>query len=162
METQRFFLQLALGGALAWAAVLGGATKAEGREMPPAAVKLVKQFCVECHEGKEAESGVDLVKMSAEESLEGTFKNWQKAVAILKQGKMPPKDAEQPSDAERKELIGQIEGALRQAMDEHAGDPGAVVVRRLTSAEYGYTIQDLTGETLNLEQDFAGDGILLR
>ena len=114
---------------------------------------------MECHEGKESESGVDLAKMTAEASLEGTFKNWQKAVAILKQGKMPPKDADQPSDTERNELIGQIEGALRQAMDERAGDPGAVVVRRLTSAEYGYTIQDLTGQTLNLEQDFAGDGV---
>jgi hypothetical protein len=42
---------------------------------------------------------------------------------------------------------------------KHAGDPGRVTVRRLTSAEYAYTISDLTGLDLKMDAEFAGDAV---
>ena len=38
-----------------------------------------------------------------------------------------------------------VRRALDQSTREHAGDPGPVALRRLTAAEYGYSIEDLTG-----------------
>ena len=62
---------------------------------------------------------------------------------MLRDGKMPPKDAPQPSDGDRQAAATAIEESLSAYSAEHAGDPGPVVLRRLTSAEYGYTIADL-------------------
>ena len=42
---------------------------------------------------------------------------------------------------------------------EHAGDPGPVVLRRLSNAEYTYTVRDLTGvESLDPAREFPVDG----
>src|SRR5204862_6547933 len=43
--------------------------------------------------------------------------------------------------------------------NEHAGDPGRVTVRRLTSAEYGYAIRDLTGIDLDVGPDASSDSV---
>ena len=40
----------------------------------------------------------------------------------------------------------------------NAGDPGPVVLRRLSNAEYTYTIRDLTGVELNPAREFPTDG----
>ena len=41
----------------------------------------------------------------------------------------------------------------------HAGDPGRVVLRRLSNAEYTYTLRDLTGvESLDPAREFPADG----
>src|SRR5262245_29262659 len=90
---------------------------------------LLKQFCFECHEGREAEANIDLPKLLSDASLESTFKDWQKVVDMLQQRKMPPKEMQQPTDVQRQELTARIRGELRRAMDKHAGDPGTVLVR---------------------------------
>src|SRR5437870_13694870 len=41
----------------------------------------------------------------------------------------------------------------------HAGDPGPVVLRRLSNAEYTYTLRDLTGvDALDPAREFPVDG----
>ncbi len=52
---------------------------------------------------------------------------------------------------------------VRKTMDEvalaNAGDPGPVVLRRLSNHEYRYTLQDLTEvESLDPGRDFPVDG----
>ena len=42
---------------------------------------------------------------------------------------------------------------------EHAGDPGRVTVRRLTSAEYAYAIRDLTGIDIKVGVDASSDSV---
>jgi hypothetical protein len=42
---------------------------------------------------------------------------------------------------------------------ETAGDPGAVPIRQLTSAEYEYTVEDLTGVHLDLARIFQGEAV---
>src|SRR5205814_2403987 len=50
-------------------------------------------------------------------------------------------------------------GVLEKAGEERAGDPGPVVLRRLSNAEYNYTIQDLARvETLQPAREFPVDG----
>ncbi|HVA47438.1 MAG TPA: DUF1592 domain-containing protein [Pirellulales bacterium] len=44
-------------------------------------------------------------------------------------------------------------------IERHAGDPGKIVVRQLTSAEYAYSIEDLTGLDLIDEHDFVNDAV---
>ena len=51
-------------------------------------------------------------------------------------------------------VIQTVEEELNRFIEQHAGDPGRVVMRRLTSAEYAYTIQDLTGLELKAGRRF--------
>ena len=73
------------------------------------------------------------------------FKLWELAAEMLEFEDMPPVEEEQPSDEEREQFVGFIRSGVQSAIEENAGDPGKVVLRRLTSAEYAYTIKDLTG-----------------
>ena len=40
---------------------------------------------------------------------------------------------------------------------KHAGDPGTVLARRLSNAEYNYTIRDLTGVDIRPTREFPVD-----
>lgn len=159
MRNWRFYpcgrLALAASFALALAAQAAGSEQG----FRDAVLPLVKQFCFDCHSGATAEANLDLEKLSAAPAFETGFKQWQKVVAAVGQGKMPPKDAAGLSAAQRAQLTGVVRVELNRVTLAHAADPGEVVLRRLTSAEYAYTIQDLTGLDLGLERDFVSDAV---
>ncbi len=67
---------------------------------------------------------------------------------MLDDGQMPPEDELQPTPAERDRLTGWTRSFIDFEIRARAGDPGRVVVRRLSNAEYNYTIRDLTGVDL--------------
>src|SRR5207249_6674944 len=55
-------------------------------------------------------------------------------------------------------LRGWANGVLDDIALARSGDPGPVVLRRLSNAEYTYTIRDLTGiESLDLAKEFPAD-----
>jgi len=125
--------------------------------LAPAASKLLTQYCTDCHGKDLAEARINLEQMTAEVDFGRAFRDWEKVIRMLRQGKMPPKDAPQPTTAERTAAAAAVESGLTAYIAKNAGDPGPVVLRRLTSAEYGYTIQDLTGLDLALQQHLIGD-----
>lgn len=125
--------------------------------LPRDANAALTKYCADCHSGPAAEARIDLAQMAAAADVGRGFKDWEKVIRMLRQGKMPPADAPQPSPAERTATVAAIEKALDEYAAMFAGDPGAVVLRRLTSAEYGYTLQDLTGLDLKLYRTIAGD-----
>ncbi|HLN07723.1 MAG TPA: DUF1587 domain-containing protein, partial [Xanthobacteraceae bacterium] len=77
---------------------------------------------------------------------------------MLDNGEMPPKKAPQPSAQRRKRLRGWVADYLRAEALASAGDPGPVVLRRLSNAEYTYTLLDLTGVDLEPAREFPADG----
>ena len=133
--------------------VLWGGEPAENAEATFA------QYCFACHGEATATAGIDLKKLTSEESISDSFRQWEKVAAVLEEGNMPPEGMPQPSAAERRRAADWIVGALNDYAAKHAGDPGPVTVRRLTSGEYAYTVRDLTGLDLNMERDFAGDAV---
>lgn len=114
----------------------------------PVATATVKQYCVQCH-AKGAAGGVNLEKMLADPSVGPGFRAWQKVVAALEEKRMPPPKMPQPSDAHRRQSIEAIRAQLSVYAKLHDGEPGRVTMRRLTSGEYNYTVQDLTGINLD-------------
>ena len=87
------------------------------------------------------------------------YQVWQRVIAALDQKRMPPKGMPQPSDEERAHAAAWIHSQLDAYMKTHAGDPGPVTVRRLTSGEYDYAIHDLTGLDLDLGIDASNDSV---
>ncbi len=119
----------------------------------------LQQYCVACHSGTAAKAGVNLTRLLEPGSVGDHFQTWEKVALVLEQHTMPPKAMPQPSDAERTQAIAWIRGALSAYAKKHDGDPGAVTVRRLTSGEYAYAIQDLTGVALNVGIDASSDAV---
>jgi hypothetical protein len=120
---------------------------------------LVRAYCLECHGDNEPEAGIDLKALSDGAEFGRRFKDWEKVVQVLRERKMPPEGELQPSGPQREKAIRDVEAGLRQFVEEHQGDPGPVAIRRLTSAEYKYTLRDLTGLDSRVADDFVSDAV---
>ncbi len=118
---------------------------------------LMKQFCLDCHSTAKQTGELDLERFGTLEAVRRGTKVWLKVAEMLDNGEMPPKDAKQPSAAQRKQLRGFVERYLLAEGRARAGDPGPVVLRRLSNAEYTYTIRDLTGVELDPAREFPAD-----
>jgi Protein of unknown function (DUF1592)/Protein of unknown function (DUF1588)/Protein of unknown function (DUF1587)/Protein of unknown function (DUF1595)/Protein of unknown function (DUF1585) len=118
---------------------------------------MFQQYCFQCHSTAFSQAGINLEQMTAQNSFDETFQQWERVRAALEQKIMPPKGMPQPSDTERSEAISWIQAELKAFVTKHDGEPGRVTIRRLTSGEYGYTIKDLTGLDLKVGIDSASD-----
>ncbi|MHC4875590.1 MAG: DUF1592 domain-containing protein [Planctomycetota bacterium] len=124
------------------------------------ATALVREFCVDCHQTDGAEAGVNLEVLTSDVSFASQFRVWRRVAEQLEQGFMPPEAADaQPTQEQRRELVTFIQNGIETAARQHNGEPGNVVIRRLTSAEYGYAIRDLTGIDFNVERGFVSDAV---
>ena len=119
---------------------------------------LLKRFCLECHSSEKKEGELDLRRFTTLAEVRRGTKVWLKVVEMLANGEMPPEDSAQLSPQQRKQLRGWVERYLHAEALASAGDPGPVVLRRLTNAEYTYTIRDLTDVALSPAREFPTEG----
>ena len=123
-----------------------------------------RKYCFECHGGTRHKGDVSierLIRLSAQSSVGDYWDEWSKVAEMLESGAMPPKDDADlfPTDDERATAGAWIRSALAAYEAKHAGDPGRITVRRLTSAEYAYAIRDLTGLDLDAGVDASSDSV---
>ncbi len=124
------------------------------REIRP----LMARVCLNCHSTAKQKGDLDLERFASLNDVRRDTKVWLRVAEMLDNGEMPPKEAKQPTAAERKHLRGWVERYLHAESLAQAGDPGPVVLRRLSNAEYTYSLRDLTGVDLNPARDFPTDG----
>lgn len=121
--------------------------------------QLVARYCFECHSEKRTEGELDLSLFATWADVRKAPQAWQKVGEMLDTGQMPPKKAAQPTDTERAKLHQWVRGYLTVEARARAGDPGRVVLRRLSNAEYTYTLRDLTSiASLDPAREFPVDG----
>jgi hypothetical protein len=124
---------------------------------PPAAFQ---KYCFDCHSSKKHEAGLSIEKLVTQFSIGAHSEQWEKIAEMLETDQMPPLEAEeQPTDTERAATAAWIRSSIKSYETEHAGDPGRVTVRRLTSAEYAYAIRDLTGIDIPVGIDSSSDSV---
>ncbi|HEV7405751.1 MAG TPA: DUF1592 domain-containing protein [Chthoniobacteraceae bacterium] len=120
---------------------------------------LLKEFCLNCHSTEKQKGDLDLEVFTSLESIKRHPKIWQGVAEQLENREMPPKNKPQPSPEQRALLSQWTATTLETMARERAGDPGPVVLRRLSNAEYTYTVRDLTGvESLDPVREFPADG----
>ena len=121
---------------------------------------LMEGYCFDCHGAADViEGDVNLAAMTSWDQVVKNPPTWQKVAEMLGNGLMPPPDAEQPTKDERARLEQWVRDFLAIEAQAHAGDPGRVILRRLSNAEYTYTLRDLTGVTsLDPASEFPTDG----
>jgi len=119
---------------------------------------IMARYCLGCHSTAKKEGELDLERFGTLTDARRSPKAWQKVAEMLDNGEMPPKDAKQPPAETRKQLRAWVAGFLDAEARASAGDPGPVVLRRLSNSEYNDTVQDLTGVDLQPARDFPVDG----
>jgi hypothetical protein len=120
---------------------------------------LLNDYCLKCHSTEKHKGDLDLEHFSSFSEVKRHPKVWQTVAEQLANNEMPPKEKPQPSSTEKERLSKWVHAVLDDIARERAGDPGPVVLRRLSNAEYTYTIRDLTGvETLDPAREFPVDG----
>src|SRR5436305_15351265 len=83
---------------------------------------------------------------------------WAQVLEKLTAAEMPPEKAKrQPGEEERKAVIHWIQTMRQFEARRHAGDPGIVLARRLSNAEYDYSARDLTGVDIRPTKEFPVD-----
>src|SRR5262249_51691331 len=105
---------------------------------------LVVKYCQQCHSTRQAEADLNLASFPTLADIRKHPQVWMKVREMLETGQMPPEEAKQPGEGERTKLKQWVGEYLTVEARALAGDPGRVVLRRLSNAEYTYTVRDLT------------------
>ena len=118
---------------------------------------FLETYCFGCH-GEKQKGKLDLRAYSTREAIAKDYRRWEVVLEKLKANDMPPEEAERQPTAElRQRVIAWIQAMRKDEARRNAGDPGPVLARRLSNAEYDYTIRDLTGVELRPAREFPVD-----
>ena len=121
-----------------------------------------QRTCFECHGGQaEGRSQHRAAGQAVRRRDRRVLAGLEPVAEMLESGKMPPHEEATlfPTDDERAAAGAGFDVALEAYEAKHAGDPGRVTVRRLTSAEYAYALRDLTGLDIKVGIDASSDSV---
>jgi len=114
-------------------------------------------YCTGCHGQQTPAAQLDLTPFQTMASLMQDGRRWSQMLERLEAEEMPPKGARHPRPEERRAAVNWFHAVREHEMRRNAGDPGVVLARRLSSAEYNYTIRDLTGVDIRPAREFPVD-----
>jgi mono/diheme cytochrome c family protein len=135
----------------------GASTATLDKQFTEAVRPVVTQYCVGCHSGSAAAAQFDLKAYDGLASVVRDYPRWDLVLRRLTASEMPPKQAPQPPAEARRQIVDWIEAVRAEEIRKNAGDPGPALNRRLSNAEYDYTIRDLTGVDLRPAREFPID-----
>ena len=119
--------------------------------------------CIECHGPDVQEAGLRLDTLPLDPAKAAASAD---ALRILvrvhdrvRDGEMPPADASQPSEADRRQFIAAIEPVITAAEAQAAAGTGRTTIRRMSRIEYENTLRDLFAlPTLAVKELLPEDG----
>jgi hypothetical protein len=118
---------------------------------------FVIQYCVACHSGQTPAAQFNLKAYTSVDKVTADYPRWALVMQRLTAKEMPPKPVPPPPAEASAQVIAWIQAVRAELIKKSAGDPGLVLARRLSNAEYNYTIRDLTGQDLQLTRQFPVD-----
>lgn len=120
---------------------------------------ILTRYCLDCHDADAQKGELDLERFASLDAVRQAPEIWSHVREQLLSGEMPPEKKPQPEAGQREALLDWVGRYLDAEALANAGDPGAVVLRRLSNMEFTYTIRDLTGvESLDPAREFPIDG----
>ncbi len=120
---------------------------------------IIEKYCGDCHAGDGAEADFDLVSPRTIRDLRNNSEMWMRVREVLDTEQMPPPESQPIPDDERNRLRLWVHDWLKAEAKSNSGDPGPVLLRRLSNAEYNYSVQELTGvPSLMPSKEFPVDG----
>lgn len=119
---------------------------------------FMNEFCLDCHGAEEPEAALDLSNYHSSDDVIEHFAVWNLVRDRIAAGEMPPKDAgDSPSSEQRQRFLDWTKQLQDDFSRRNDGDPGDVLARRLSAAEFNYTIRDFTGVDIRPAAEFPID-----
>ena len=118
---------------------------------------FVAKYCIGCHSGQRPAAQFDLKAYSTMEMVTQDYPRWAQVLNRLSAKEMPPKPMPAPPADASQHVIDWIREVRAEEIKKNAGDPGLVLARRLSNAEYNYTVRDLTGQDIQPTREFPID-----
>jgi cytochrome c553 len=140
------------------AAETGTGTQALERRFRDTVQPFLQTYCVACHGKAKPRGDLDLSAYTNLQAIARDHDRWETVLEELDAEAMPPAEAKRHPRAElRAEVMAWIQAVRKHQAVQTAGDPGRVPARRLSNAEYDYTIRDLTGVDIRPTREFPVD-----
>ena len=150
----RPFCRLFGGLALLGASWMDATAKAEqpGAVLPQKHQTLLKEHCLSCHDAEKQKGKfrIDNLAFSITDNL--SAERWQKVLNALNSGEMPPDDQKQPPSGAKADFLEDLAKVMVEARRNLADTQGVTAMRRLNQREYGNTLRDLLGVTMNVSE----------
>lgn len=118
---------------------------------------FLQKYCLECHTDQNREGNLNLDGYASAGGAGADTAHWSSIVDKLANAQMPPEDSTQPTLEEREAVVAWFRKSREAEAKRQEGDPGVVLARRLSNAEYNYTIRDLTGVDIRPAREFPVD-----
>lgn len=114
---------------------------------------FLKQHCVDCHSGNDAEAGLSLDSTTVALGDAEVRRRWSYLYDRVARGEMPPKSADKPDSKSRQAFLKSLGSVLTQSdLAERE-----VVLRRLNRREYTNTVGDLFGVYVDVSRILVDD-----
>ena len=143
--------------AIATMPVAGATTHSLDRQFEQTVRPFVTKYCAGCHSGETPAAQFDLKAYTTMDMVTRDYPRWALVMERLTAKEMPPKPVPPPPSEASQHVIDWIQAVRAEQLKKSAGDPGPVLARRLSNAEYNYTIRDLTGQDLQPTREFPVD-----
>jgi len=145
--------------ALTAVALTAVARAADDGTFPTVIRPILKEHCNTCHSTKKQKGDFDLERFTTVAEIKRHPELWEHVAEQLASNEMPPKKEPQLPAEKKAALVKWVQTMLDDIALANAGDPGPVVLRRLSNTEYTYTVSDLTGvATLDPAREFPAAG----
>ena len=119
---------------------------------------FLERYCYGCHGPEKHKAALDLSRDSTVTAVASNVRRWEHVLERLQAEEMPPEGARgRPEADERAAVVAWIRDLRDRETRRNAGDPGTVLARRLSNAEFDYTIRDLTGVDIRPTREFPVD-----
>ncbi|MEC7497502.1 MAG: DUF1587 domain-containing protein, partial [Planctomycetota bacterium] len=129
------------------------------RQLTSHVLPVLREFCFDCHSDDLIEAELDLSTLKSLTDARRQAEKLRKVAHVVESRQMPPQDSPEVPEKQLDVVVGWLSRFLSLEAQARSGDPGPVVLRRLSHAEYTYSIRDLTGvPSLDPAKEFPVDG----
>jgi hypothetical protein len=118
---------------------------------------VLGQVCTACHNDKVQSGGLNVAAFLDPASLKNNREGWERILAKLRAGEMPPKGVPKPPPAQMTALVDFVQSEFDREDKNLKPDPGRVVTHRLNRSEYSNSIRDLLGVDFRANEEFPAD-----
>ena len=118
---------------------------------------FVRKNCVACHNKSVTNGDVNLAALDTVESFDAARDTWERVVAKIKMGEMPPPGFPKPAAADVNSVASVLETEFARQDRVAKPDPGRITARRLNKTEYNNTIRDLLAVDIRPAENFPND-----
>ncbi|MDB2526530.1 DUF1592 domain-containing protein [Mariniblastus sp.] len=119
------------------------ATCADESQVPKLLAAAIENHCLDCHDGTEAQGGLDLLSLKWNLENPYTTSIWARIHDRLASGEMPPKENSRLGDDERDAVVKDLASRIVRFQQQSYIQSGRSVSRRVNRFEYENILRDL-------------------